>query len=122
MNDTQRGTQGRKGDQGERGEPGKAALSPSVRRALVFLFALSLIISVGDLFWNAHQVNASRAANHRQNEITERKICTAISGLVVLKPPPGDPASNPSRAYLQGLHVRFTQISGALGCNRKENP
>lgn len=116
MNDTQTGTQGRKGDQGERGEPGKAGLSPAVRRALVFLFALSLTISVGDLFWNAHQVNASRAANHRQNQVTERKICAAVNGLAVLKPPAGDPAANPSRAYLQGLHVRFTEIGRDLGC------
>lgn len=115
MSNGQRGEQGQKGDPGE---PGRAGLSPAVRRALVFLFTLSLIISMGDLFWNAHQVNASRAANHHQNEVTQRKICTAVIALAVLQPPAGDPAANPSRAYLQGLHARFTAISSALGCEQ----
>lgn len=104
---------GEKGDQGDQGERG---LSPAVRRALVFLFVFSVILSVGGLFWNAHQVNTSRAAYRHQSELAERKICTTLTSLAALQPPAGDPAANPSRAYLQGLHDRFTEISRDLGC------
>jgi hypothetical protein len=110
------GPQGEQGERGKQGEQGTAGLSTAVRRAVLFLFALSMILTIGDLFWNAHQVNTSRAANHRQSVATERKICTEVNGLASLKPPAGNPADNPSRAYLQGLHVRFTEISRDLGC------
>ena len=104
---------GEKGDQGDQGERG---LSPAVRRALVFLFVFSVILSVGGLFWNAHQVNTSRAAYRHQSQVAQRKICITLTSLAALQPPAGDPAANPSRAYLQGLHDRFTEISRDLGC------
>ena len=107
---------GEKGDQGAQGERGDRGLGPAVRRAVLFLFVFSVILSVGGLFWNAHQVNTSRAAYRHQSELAERKICTTLTSLAALQPPAGDPAANPSRAYLQGLHDRFTEISRDLGC------
>ena len=120
-----RGPQGRQGNQGNRGEHGVTGLSPAVRRALVFLFALSVILSVAGLFWNARQVNDCRAANHRQNQVTEEKICTAVNGLVVLMPPAGNPAHNPARAqYDQELHAAVVQLLQGLdaGTVQRDQP
>ena len=63
------------------------------------------------------RLNASRAANHRLNEITDRKICMTVNELAALNRPPGTLLLTPGRALLQGLHVRFGDIGRDLGCN-----
>lgn len=122
-----RGPQGQQGQQGNRGERGTAGLSGPVRRALVFLFALSVVLAGVGLFWTAHEVHASQAAiqsgQHREQvsqqragATLERALCTTFGRLAALKPPAGDPKTNPSRAYLQGQHDTLAQLGTDLGC------
>ena len=56
------------------------------------------------------------AGQHRQNQATEAKFCMELGKLAALKPPPGDPVTNPARAYDQELHAGFAALGGSLGC------
>lgn len=121
------GPRGAQGNQGNRGERGAAGLSRSVRRALVYLFALSVALGGFSLFWTAHEVHASQAAIQaaQAREDAEqraagaalgRKLCTTFGTLAALRPPAGNPETNPSRAYLQGQHDALVQLGTDLGC------
>lgn len=107
----ERGEQGNQGNQGERGE-----LSRPLRRSLVYLFAAAVVIAVVALVAVFHGQAASRAAQQRQEQMLEHKLCSTLDGLARLQPPPGNPQANPSRAYLQGLHLKFTDLGRDLGC------
>ena len=125
-----RGEQGEHGDQGERGATGAAGakgipgvIPPRIRRAFASLFVLMFALAAVNLFWSWHLATASQAAQRagqtaaqRQSAMVERKICTTMSRLAALRPPAGNPATNPSRAYLQGEHDTLVQLGTDLGC------
>lgn len=126
-NQGQQGQRGQQGLQGQEGERGAAGLSRPVRRALVFLFALSVALAAFSLFWTVHEVGASRsaiqAAQHREQVSQQRadallgqRLCMTFGRLAALKPPAGNPATNPSRAYLQAQHDTLAQLGTDLGC------
>jgi hypothetical protein len=111
------GPRGAKGDQGERG------LSKLQGRAIVVLFLIAAGSGVGNLFWTAHEVHSAaaaqrqeQAAQQRAGVVTEQKLCTTLGKLAVLKPPPGSPSANPSRAFDQELHTTLSQLGPDLGC------
>jgi hypothetical protein len=121
------GPRGPQGNQGNRGEQGTAGLSRPVRRALVFLFALSVALAAFSLFWTAHEVHASQAAiqaaqhseqvsQQRAGTVIERKLCTTLGRLAALVPPPGPAATNPSRRYEQSLHGTLAELGTDIGC------
>lgn len=106
---------GDKGEPGERGQRGEQ-LSRPLRRALVWLFLLAVALSVTSILISVHYVQSTQAAQQQQGQLVERKLCTTLGRLAVLQPPAGDPASNPSRAYLQGLHSTLSELGPDLGC------
>ncbi len=119
-----RGPQGNQGNRGLRGAPG---LSAAVRHALIFLFALAVLLAAANLFWTAHEVHASRAAiqaaqvreqamQQQQRQVILLALCTTFGKLAALKPPAGNPAANPSRAFEQALHARLDELGTDLGC------
>lgn len=127
-----RGQKGDKGDQGQEGKRGAAGLSRTARRAVVFLFAAAVFLGVLDLFWTAHEVHATRAAiqaeyvreqqaQKRAAQAEFRALCTTFTKLSALKPPAGNPKTNPSRAYLQGQHDTLDQLGTDLGCKTEGN-
>jgi hypothetical protein len=122
-----RGPQGRQGNQGNRGEQGMTGLSRAVRWALVFLFALPVILAGVNLLWTAHEVHSSQAAIHaeqareqlaqqRAGAVLGEKLCLTFGRLAALKPPPGNPETNPSRAYDQEQHATLDELGTDLGC------
>jgi hypothetical protein len=111
-----RGPQGRQGNQGNRGEQGTTGLSAPVRRALVFMFALAVVLAAFGLFWINHAVHDSQAAQQRQGQMIEQKLCATFGKLAALKPPAGSAARNPSRAYEAELHVTLVELGTDLGC------
>lgn len=100
-------------------------ITRSMRRAIVGLLTLVLIVGGGNL-WATFQVNHSTqqaeqqqsAAARRQGQLVERRLCTTLGRLTVLRPPPGNPATNPSRAFDQKLHDTLSQLSPDLGCGK----
>lgn len=96
------------------------------KRANAALLFLVLVIGGGNLLASYLQVHASQAAQRegqamarRQGAAVEGKICTTMRELAALKPPAGNPAANPSRAYDQRLHATLDQIGTDLGCRSR---
>lgn len=119
--------QGQKGDKGETGEQGQG-ISVSARRAVIYLFVLTLLLAGANLLWTGHEVNASRAAQalvqaqqQRQGEVIGRKLCLTLGKLAALTPPTradvkkGAPYP-PSFIYEDRLHVALSELGADIGC------
>lgn len=92
-------------------------------RTAVILLILTLIAGAGNLaasFAEVHHANAvqqqQETAQQRQGRMIEAKLCSTLGKLAALKPPPGDPETNPSRAFDQSEHAVLVQIGTDLGC------
>ena len=132
------GDKGAKGDKGERGRRGEG-MSPGTRRAIVVLFAIAVALSVTAYLASVHtnqtnQANQRRqeaqqaAAQRAQAELIEAKLCTTLkplAGLAGLRPPAGNPADNPARAFEQHLVAKLAplaQLGPDLGCGKAARP
>jgi hypothetical protein len=98
------------------------------RRSEVVLLALLLLVGGGNLLASWLEVHSAQAAQRRevaaqqhQGMLAEHKICTTLGRLAADKPPPGDPATNPSRAYDQSLHATLDELGPDLGCGALRN-
>jgi hypothetical protein len=100
------------------------------------LVALTLIVGGGNL-WSGYdqarsqarsqaqavlaveqrELAVQRAAQQRAAAALEVKLCTTFGRLAALKPPAGDPATNPSRAFDDNLHVTLDQLGTDFGCD-----
>jgi hypothetical protein len=116
---------GPRGQQGERGERGERGLSRLQGRAVVVLFLLAVFPGAAGWFWWVHQADVNAAAQRqeqlsqqRQGELLEDKLCTTFGKLASLKPPAGNPATNPSRAFDQNQHALLVQLGPDLGCKQ----
>jgi hypothetical protein len=95
------------------------------------LVALTLVVGGGNL-WSGYdqarsqarsQARAVLAVEHREQVsqqhagvILGEKLCTTFGRLAALKPPAGNPAVNPSRAFDQSLHATLDELGTDLGC------
>ena len=80
---------------------------------LVALTASFIVTKIGqDRFDSIQQTQRS------QGLMIEQKLCTTLNSLKDLQPPPGNPVSNPSRAYLQEQHDKLAQLSVDVGCKK----
>ena len=103
--------------------PRGTVLTRSVLRSAAVLILLVMLVTGANLLWTAHAVNSFQSnqrqeqqAQRRQGALIEAKLCSTLGRLAALKPPPGDPAANPSRAYLQAEHDTLAQLGVDLGC------
>jgi hypothetical protein len=117
------GPRGKQGEQGEQGERGERGLSRVQGRAVVVLFLITVLSSASGWFWQAHETRQATAAQHReqaaqqrQGQLLEQKLCTTLNRLAALKPPQGDPAQNPARAFDQEQHAVLAQLGPDVGC------
>lgn len=92
--------------------------------AYVALLAVSALLSVSALLGAVAYYHSSQASQQRQGAALEAKLCATLeplAGLAVLKPPAGNPDSNPSRAFEQQLVVKLAplaQLGPDLGCGK----
>jgi hypothetical protein len=119
-----RGPRGRQGDKGEPGEPGKQGIRGQgmqlrSRRAVAVLILVLFVLEGLNLEFTAQWENHSQAAARAQGILIEHRICTTMGELAANKPPPGNPATNPSRAYDQRNHAILDQLGPDLGCRRQ---
>ena len=108
--------QGPKGEKGERGDKGPSRLPAQQARAVVILVVIAFLINGAGLFWQAHQSSASHTAQQRSGQLLERKLCQTFGELAANRPPAGNPATNPARAYDQRQHDILDQLGTDLGC------
>jgi hypothetical protein len=123
MTSLARGAKGETGEAGTQGERGERGLSWRVAWAIVVLFVIAFGFGAGNLYWTSREVNANAAAQQRQQvaqqqqgAILELKLCATLGKLAALKPPTGNPATNPARAFDQVLHATLAQLGPDLGC------
>lgn len=90
----------------------------SKRRAVISLVVVAFALLALNLLFTAHYVNSTQAAQRRQGLAVEHSICETLGKLAALKPPAGDPAANPSRAYEDRLHATLDELGPDLGCGR----
>lgn len=117
------GQPGPKGDKGDRGE----GMTKGAKQAIVFLFAMTLVLAVANLLFTAHYTNdtqarlaqqqaAQQAAQRRAGLLIEEKICADVGTMASIVPPAGSAAANPSRAFEQDEHEAWAGLYADLGC------
>lgn len=84
--------------------------------------ALAVLLLVGAIGGSygltLYTLHAQQAAQQRQGQVLERKLCTTLGRLAALQPPAGNPVTNPSRAYDQQVHAALAQLGPDIGCKR----
>ena len=96
--------------------PRGTVLTRSALRSVAILVLLAIVLAAANLLWTAHEVRADNAAQQRQGQVVEQKLCSTLGKLAALKPPAGNPATNPARGYDQELHATLDQLGPDLGC------
>lgn len=89
------------------------------RYAYVALAALTLTVAVVSILFTVTYYHTEQAAQQRQGEQFEAKLCATLGSLAALQPPPGSAAGNPSRAYLQQEHAVLAELGPDVGCDRR---
>ena len=100
------GPRGLQGNQGERGAQGRAGLSAPVRRALVFLFVLSVVLAGANMLWTAYEVRASNQAR-----------CASVLADATI-PLPRLSAGSVSREWEAVFEANARQRAKQLGCTQ----
>jgi hypothetical protein len=80
------------------------------------LLGLVLIMGAFNLLATYQAVHNADHAREVQAATIEAKICATLHALAALKPPAGNPATNPSRKYLQVQHDTIADLSTDLRC------
>ena len=101
------GQPGPKGDPGKTGPRGRRGMPPAVAWAVVVLFIISFVMGTTGLFLSVRAITM----DHHHDA-----LCTALGQLASEKPPAGNPATNPSRAYAQQQHATFVELHSHFGC------
>ena len=119
------GMQGQRGRPGETGRAGKPGISTGTMRAFVALLVLVLIVGGANLWGSWDQVHSFKEQLHAQ-QVAEQKaaakeigeLCSTFGKVALLKPPAGNPVTNPSRAFDQSLHADLAGVNPDLGCTK----
>jgi len=76
---------------------------------VVVLLALNFVFT-------AEYENHAQSAARQQGALIERRLCATLDELAALRPPAGNPAANPSRAFDDELHATLDGLGPDLGC------
>lgn len=87
------------------------------------LLALMVVVGIGNLWSTRNSVSqfkqqfAQQQSQQRASSQQEvARICGSFHKIAILRPPPGNPATNPARAYDQQLHAALASVYNDLEC------
>ena len=83
-----------------------AGLGNPARRALVFLFALNILLAGANVLWTAHVVNVGNQAR-----------CASVMGDATIPLPQQSPSS-PARAWESAFEANAQARARQLGCEQ----
>lgn len=83
--------------------------------ALCAVVVILLALGGSYLVTNA-RIDQTLANQAHQSATFEGQLCNTLNSLKALKPPAGNPATNPSRAFDVNQHVVLSQLAADLGC------
>lgn len=84
--------------------------------AMTIVVFLLVLVGVGNLLATYNAIDNSKQAQRDAGQVVEQKLCRTFGKLGALKPPPGDPVHNPSRAFDQQLHQTLVELGTDVGC------
>ena len=84
----------------------------------VFLTVLVVALSGASYAGIVHQEAVQQAAQRRQGAQIEKALCADLGTMAAIRPPAGNPKTNPSRAYEQDEHRAWAGLTRDLGCQR----
>jgi hypothetical protein len=84
--------------------------------AITILMFLLILVGVGNLLATYNAIDNFKKAQVDAGQVVEQKLCKTFGKLGDLKPPPGDPINNPSRAFDQKLHETLVELGTDVGC------
>jgi len=92
-------------------------ITPGARRAVVFLFLLTLALAGANLLWTAHETAADDTHWHQAIVTDDHKFCAVIGGMTSLPVSrPADPARTPAQERQFEWYERFVSLGRSLGC------
>jgi hypothetical protein len=87
-----------------------------LRYAFVALVVLSLAVGAVAILFSVSYYHREQDAQRHQGQLLEQRLCTTLDRLAALKPPPGDPGSNPARGFDQQQHAVLAELGPDVGC------
>lgn len=102
-------------------EPG--TLKPISWAVTISLAVVGTIMILTVAIGGSYYLSLQQQKSQRQEQLTQgikelSGICHTLDQIAALKPPAGDPTTNPSRAYEQKFHETIIQLRPDLGCQR----
>ena len=94
----------------------------SWRTSVVMPLVLALVLVMGgaNLLATYLYVRSFNNTQKKQGMLVEERLCKTFGDLAALKPPPGDPKTNPSRAYDQGVHTVLSGVGPDIDCPKRK--
>jgi hypothetical protein len=84
--------------------------------AVVSGFLIIALALLGSYFVTQSDIAANMRAQQAAAAMSEQHLCTTLNALKALQPPPGNPKTNPSRAFDVEQHDVLAQLAADLGC------
>ena len=84
--------------------------------AVVSGFIIIAMALLGSYFVTQTEINNAKNASANAAQMSEAHLCKTLNALKALKPPPGNPETNPSRAFDVQQHDVLAQLAADLGC------
>lgn len=84
--------------------------------AVVSALLVIFIAIAGSHFVTQTEINNAKQTQQQQSALFENRLCSTLDAVKALQPPPGNPATNPSRAFDQEEHAALSQLASDLNC------
>lgn len=83
---------------------------------LMLAVVLNAAVTVGIVAYFRSQIYETNHRQQQQGLLVEDRLCVSLDKLAALKPPSGNPDTNPSRAFEQEQHKILSELGPDIHC------